>query len=104
MKIETKFNVNDIVEAKRSVHGDDSFIAYEIMEILSNTCYVGTQIDYLARPMLCTHERIKPYGDEKYKWKIDVAYGKDIHDSGWKRYREDELIEASNEARSVIIE
>ena len=43
IKVESKFGVGDLVSIK---HTDASF---QIVEVLSHTCYAGTQIYYFGR-------------------------------------------------------
>ncbi len=102
MEIQTTFNVHDLVETKRTTQGESSIVAHEIMEIHSETCYLDTQIYYRTRAIVGTREMKRPYSENNYSWKIDIAHGKDHNDMGWKRYREDELIPISIDVKNII--
>ena len=78
MEIKTKFNVNNLVQARRTKQGHDSFIAHEIMQIKTDTCYVGTQIFYFTRAIIGIREQIRPYSENKYEWKNQPDFNNHI--------------------------
>lgn len=97
MKIETKFNINDLVQFKHTVITEKLISIMEIMEINTQTCYKDTQVFYSCRLLFFentykgweSHHGINPNQDMIL---------------GWKKYREDELVELSDELKSKIEE
>lgn len=105
MKIETKFDINNLVQHKfnkcTSLENGDVVCAYEVMDITTNTCYAGTQIFYDLRPI---HKIFftSGYADKK-KTSIDIGTGYTKFQNGWIRYREDELIAAKQSDIDLIL-
>ncbi len=104
MKFESKFNVGDLTFTKRSKTPKNEFIALEIKEINIQRCYTETQIFYLTRTIVGIKVFEKSFDKENsdYEWKIMENYGRDVLDSGWKKWREDELIPASKTVKAII--
>lgn len=104
MKIESQFNLHNLVQRKFDTKQKNVIIGLEVMEIFSQTCYGGTQIFYLCKVIECHKEFEKSYKEEgEFKWVVGHRMGIDIHDMGWKKYREDELIEASQEFIDIVL-
>jgi hypothetical protein len=104
MKIETKFDVNNFVVRKFDTNEKDTFRVLEVMEVISQTCYAGTQVFYLCRAMVANKEYEKQWKQEgEYTWVIGHVLGKDENSTGWRKYREDELIEAKQEHVDLIL-
>ena len=99
MKIETKFNVNDLTQKKYD-RDSDGVMVCEISEIRPVVCIAGTQVVYLIRPILLT--KIKHYGKDipKYEWNVDRLITKD---NTFPQFREDELIPISDEYRKIVL-
>lgn len=98
MKIETKFNINDLVQFKHQIQTLKKINLFEIMEIITQTCYKEAQVFYLCRALQF---------DENYKQEWITGHGVSKEDSmkiGWYKYREDELIELSDELKAKIEE
>lgn len=97
MKIETKFDVNNLVKRKfdKQLMGKKLF-CLEVMEVISQTCYAGTQVFYLCRPVYAENNR--------NEW--DVFHGVNAtsdNQTGWRKYREDELVQCSDEEIKIIL-
>ena len=93
MKITSKFNVGDLTKTKYDLHGEEGFIVLEIIQINTETCYSATQIFYLCR--MWQGRKIVVHPDKKFKWAISHHFSKDDYATGYKKYREDELVVAS---------
>jgi len=93
MEITTKFNVNDLVVRKWDTNiYDEAVQASEIMELSIQACYSTIQVFYFVKP-ICAQKKTEGYGaDKKSRWIIGHGIGKEDNSSGWKKYREDELI------------
>ena len=101
MEIKTKFEIEDLLSLKTDRRDKDRFHALIVMEITSETCYSGTQIFYVCR--MISGEKIYSMTESGvYEWAIGHIKGSDKHDTGWKRYREDELIKSSKEVVKII--
>jgi hypothetical protein len=97
MKIETKFNVNDIVKFKYETISKSGISVLEIKEIISHTCYTGTQNFCLCRPIVMRKEYENEYKKEgNFEWVIYHHQGKK-QSIGWHKYREDELKKLSKD-------
>lgn len=98
MKLKSRFDIHSIV--RRKFDNSDkiaTLIVYQVMEIHSQTYYAGTQIFYLCRPNILNY-----IDSSENKWIISHGTGKDDHNLGWKKYREDELVKASKEIIEVF--
>ena len=103
MKIETKFNVNDLVLRKFDTKVDMTIPALEIMEVIIQICYAGAQIFYLCRAVVAKQEK-EGYGkDATTHWVVFHGVGKDDNTTGWRKYREDELVIADEETTNLIL-
>lgn len=60
MNIETKYNVNDLVQHKyQKAFGAKRKSAFEVIEIVTNSCYAGSQVFYKCRMIhSVTEERL----------------------------------------------
>ena len=104
MKITTKFKVGDIVQKKYDTEGKDIMILQEIMTIVTDTCYVGTQVFYLCRALVLTKEYEKLYDKSRgFTWNVNPGVHQDDNSIGWKKWREDEFIPAKSEYMKQII-
>ena len=102
MKIETKFNVGDLTQRKYDRYEDNIKGVFEIMELSIQVCYSTVQIFYYAKPLIA-NKISKSYGhDEKIYWTVGHGLGKEDNSSGWRKYREDELIPADKETIKII--
>lgn len=97
MKITTKFNVNELVLHKYNGGRNKRIVGYEILEIVSQSCYAGTQIFYLCRAIIAEKILISPFDEDKgFVWTIAHATSNDPSaPMAWTRFREDELVTAS---------
>ena len=59
LKIEPKFQIGDTVQHLYNSNNDNTSVIYRILEIKCFTCYAGTQIIYVMRPLV----KSKPLGD-----------------------------------------
>lgn len=103
MEIKTKFEITDLVTLKTERRDNSRLHAMVIMEIVSQTCYSGTQLFYLCRVL--TGEKVHEISYDKkspFVWIIGHIQGSNVNDGGYKKYREDELIESSKEVKSII--
>ncbi len=99
MKIETKFNINDLTQRKYD-RPDDTVVILEIMEIKPIICIAGAQVFYTARTILMHNKISYKKGAETYKWVIERAIP--TGDS-YQSFREDELIPCPNEYKKIIL-
>lgn len=102
MKIETAFDIHNIVKRKFDTDGPDETCAFEVMEVISNSCYAGTQVFYLCRQLVAVRKYdIKRNED---RWVNGHAINRqDDSSTGWLKYREDELIAAPQEVIDVFL-
>ena len=108
MKIESKFDVNNIVAHKFQKDGHDAFIASEILGVQTDTCYAGTQVFYLCRNLMLQKKRDFEYkGDEvekKHKWEVNHAISGDTKGQiPLQGYREDEIVECPKKFIDIIL-
>ena len=104
MKIETKFDVNNLVKRKFDTDGNDKLQALEVMEISSQTCYAGTQIFYHCKPIVATKEFKEKWKEQgEFSWVIGHGIGKDDNSKCWRLYREDELIDCPESIINIIL-
>lgn len=97
MTIEPKYNINDFLEVKIEAGSPSRFHFMEVMEVITQTCYGGTQIFYLCRSALAEKSMSREPAKEKGKpsnlkefWMVG-SVNRDQKDCGYKRYREDEV-------------
>ena len=92
MKIETKFEVGQIVKFHIG-RGEERYIyLLEVKEIMTITCYTGTQIFYLCRAVILEKKRrLEKDVLSKEYWICNHGIGENEGEAGWKKYREDEL-------------
>ncbi len=95
MKIETKFDINNLVKRKFDSDYNHSKCCLEVMEVITQTCYAGTQVFYLCRSIILNKEFEHEYKkDGNFKWVICHGVSQEENTLAWRKYREDELIEA----------
>lgn len=92
MTIETKFKVGELIKHSFQVNTSKVHQFLLVMEVVAQVCYGGTQVFYLCRPLVLK----KGSGDllelkKDQEWESYHGIGKDMFDTGWKKYREDEL-------------
>lgn len=97
MKLETKFSQNNLVTYKFENETDELVCLYEVQEVIINANNIGTDIQYLCRLIQLSR------GFKKGKWKISHGVGKDINDHGYKRMRENELIECPQHIIDIVL-
>jgi hypothetical protein len=104
MIIVSKFDVHNLVKRKFDSGGKLGFTAFEVMEVISQTCYAGTQIFYLCKPII-VHREFKNEYSKEGEFSFNVGHGLASRDGelGWTKYREDELIELPKEEMDVIL-
>lgn len=104
MEINPKFQINNLLTHKFENQGEDAICVLEAMEIHTNTCYAGTQVFYECRQIHVIKKFEHEYSRKgPFVWAVAHAYGKTPQDIGWKRYREDELIDAPQWAIDIIL-
>lgn len=85
MTIETKFNVNDLVQYKYQRPNKKIICCFEVIEIKTQVCYAGAQVFYVCRPI---------HGHREYdhgKYEI-VDFGPGFSENReYAQFREDEL-------------
>jgi hypothetical protein len=102
MEIETRFNVNDLVQRKFDNQSNKGRRCLEIMEIAVQVCYTTVQIFYLCKPIVAIQET-EGYGDnKKISWQVGHGIGKEDNSLGWYKYREDELVPTDEETIKII--
>lgn len=104
MKIETKFDVNNLVKRKFDTNSKNKMSALEVMEVITQTCYAGTQVFYLCKPVIAQKEfKDKWKEDGEFSWVIVHGISQEENQPGWRKYREDELVEAPKEVIDIIL-
>ncbi len=99
MKIETKFNVNDLVERKYDSY-DDTVVLCEIMEIIPVVCIAGAQVFYHTRIIRLQKQINYQNSDKTEKWLVERAI---TSDGSYPKFREDELVPCSDEHRKIVL-
>lgn len=98
MKIETKFNVNDLT-LKKYDHNKDMILVCEIMEIVPVVCIAGVQVFYTVRIISITKKNTYINRENEPEWRSDRI----ITSNGqYHKFREDELIPISDKALKII--
>ena len=106
MKIETKFDVNNLVVSKyqRNViasEKNDSLCCLEVIEVKTGTCMAGTQVFYVCRPIHGITE--KEFIDGKMVKKF-VDFNMAFTSSGeYCTCREDELVAAPDDVIDLVL-
>lgn len=104
MEIKTKFDVNNLVKRKFDTNSKNRMSALEVMEVIAQTCYAGTQVFYLCKPVIAEKEfKDKWKEDGEFSWVIAHGISQEENQAGWRKYREDELIEAPKEVIDIIL-
>lgn len=103
MKVSSKFEIGDLTQRKYETEDRDHFVVHEIMGIVTDTCYIGTQVFYSCR----AHVLKKIYGKEYMKtgnftWCVYSGVGEGDNATGLKKWREDELIPMSKKWKEVL--
>jgi hypothetical protein len=98
MEIKTKFKVGDLVKHKYDKDDTHTFYLNEIMNVITETCYSGTQVFYLCRGIYKSRRYRNDYdrseSNENYEYAIfHQVRGESSNslNSGYQKYREDEL-------------
>ena len=107
MKIETKFDVNNLVVSKYQRNPvaqkskNDLLCCFEVIDITTGTCMAGTQVFYDLRSI---HGMISTdYEDGKIK-KTYKDFTPGSNPKGeYTRMREDELVEAPKEVIDLVL-
>lgn len=102
MKIETKFDINNLIQHKFDNEAAENHIVLEILDIHTDTCYAGTQIFYYVRPIILK-KNFGGRGMNDLKWSTSSSVGANGRDTGVVRYREDELIECDQKWIDIIL-
>jgi len=102
MEIKTKFNVHDLVNRKYDAPGLDTVVAHEVMEITIQVCYAAIQVFYSLKFIQCI-KKTQGFGEDKKSYYIiGHGIGREDNSTGWKKYREDELVSADKETINII--
>ena len=91
MKIETKYSVGDIVKHQFQTPSERFMHGLEVLELQSQTCYAGTQVFYLCRHIVFHKMNDKWKDATEIHWSIAHEYGSSDNQTGYRKYREDEL-------------
>ena len=106
MKAETKFNVGDLVSCIYDHDPDDARQALKIMEVYIQICYTTSQIFYYTKRIVAMRKEGRFNYETKetsFEWIVGHDISKDDNSTGWRKYREDELIECSEETKNIIL-
>lgn len=97
MKIESKFNVGDIVKFKYQTSSNENMTVLEAHQVSTETCIGGTQIFYYCRLIALYKQYKEKYKSEgEYKWVSGIAWSNDLS-SKLQRLGEHELIKLTKE-------
>jgi hypothetical protein len=97
MKTETKFGINNLLMHKYSNKSSkNKFVVLEVMETLIQTCYGGTQIFYITRPIIAEKHGFK----DNAEWYVGSA---SANNGEYLKYREDELIQAPDNVLQIFL-
>lgn len=103
MEIKTKFEINDLVKRKYDTSSAKQLCTFDVMEVITQTCYAETQIFYLCRPLLAQKEFKNRYDENgEFSWVVSHGISKEDNQTGWRKYREDELIAVSEEVATIF--
>jgi hypothetical protein len=107
--LKTQFDIGDIIQYKFEHPEEGSLSGFVVMEIIVQICNAGVQTNYFCRPVfakdvnhLYNKHRSKDSEKKSPEYIIAHGTGKDLSDIGWKKYREDELIPASNDLKTLL--
>jgi len=105
MKLESKFDINNLVQHKFDNRDSDTITCLEIMEVRTETCYAGTQVFYHTRNIVAMKKYKHDYKKEgEFIWEIGHSIDKYGNKNiSWEKYREDELIACSQENIDIIL-
>lgn len=95
MNIKSKYNIGDIVkyQFEKCKDEENNHSCLCIEQVMTETCYAGTQVFYLARPVGLRLE------DNSYV----IYHGTSKNNqTGWTKYREDELVEVEQSISDMI--
>lgn len=102
MQINPKLKVGDIAQHVINAGSEERTPAMLVMEIQTQTCYAGTQIFYLCRSALIERKVNKWAKEPKEEIEVHFMVPKDSQDTGWKRFREDELRIADQQVIDIL--
>jgi len=102
MNIKTKFDVGSFAIHKHQSLGErygmggikeEIIPLMEIMDIISEVCYAGTQVFYLAR-IIQLEKSVSTYDNNKVTWSSGYSQNhiNSFQGTGYYKYREDELV------------
>lgn len=103
MAIEPKYKIGDVLQRTLSRHTNWKLTALQVMEIITQTCYAGTQIFYLCRVIHIQLSKRHDFdADRQAEW--IVGHGVSNSNGGWgvQKYREDELEAADKKVLEII--
>ncbi len=106
MVVKTQFDVNNLVRHKFENRGEKQFIGLEIMEIITQTFYGGTQTFYLCRPIICQKEFKEKWRENgEFEWSVTNGIAKQdgYNNIGWERLTEDELVSLEQNKIDIIL-
>ncbi len=102
MNIETKFTVGDLVKRKFDRSEENQIQVFEIMEVLGQVCYGGTQIFYQCRVIIGHREKSWDPSKKPGPWQIGHGISKEPATLAWNKYSEFELIPCDPETLAII--
>lgn len=106
MEFKTIFNIHDLVKHKYESRGIESeVLCYEVLEVMTQTCYAGTQVFYDCRLIQSNEENLykkDSEGNHMYVRRSGVAIGKDSHLMASQRFREDELVLLDEKSTAIM--
>lgn len=106
MKIETKFNVNNLVVSKYQRNPpqksrNNLLCCFEVIDINTGTCMAGTQIFYVCRSIHGMTDTEYVDGERVTTYR-DFAVGSNSKGE-YMTFREDEIIEAPKEVIDLVL-
>src|SRR5262245_56378563 len=98
IQINPQFDINNLLITKYHNHNKNKIICFEVMEVQTQTCSAGTQIFYLCRLLIAE----KLFRSEEWTVGIGMS-GPHGEESGLKKFREDELVQAPDEVIYILL-
>ena len=103
MKVQSKFGIGDFAQMKYETEDRDYFIVQKITGIVTDTCYIGTQVFYLCRGYILKKIFEKEFSKTgNFTWCVRPGVGDADNSTGLRKFREDDLIPINKKWSEII--